>query len=219
MEDGSIVDSVDLIMQSAQDYYTKLFTKDEVVEHNIEERKMALKLITTKVTEEENEVLVATPTHEEVNKVVRNMPTRKSPGLDGMTFEVLKKCWPFVGQVCREMIVKCWEGGEMTTKALMGVIKLVSKGDNVQLFTNWRPLSMLITTNKILGKILANRTSVVIPKLVDVQQTGFIKSRSIIDNVLAYHVGRDYSKAKKLRALLLKLDFSKAYDRVAHIYL
>lgn len=107
----------------------------------------------------------------------------------------------------------------MITKALMGVIKLVAKGRNIQLFTNWRPLSMLTTTNKILGKFLANKTSMIIPRLVDVQQTGFIQSRSIVDNVLAYWVGQDYSRAKKLRALLLKLDFSKAYDRVAHIYL
>lgn len=55
--------------------------------------------------------------------------------------------------------------------------------------------------------------------LVDLEQYGFIKGHKILDNILAFNVGRDFVKAKKLRDFLLKLEFWKAYDRLDHFFL
>lgn len=51
---------------------------------------------------------------------------------------------------------------------------------------------------------------------MDAQQIGFVRGRHILDNILAYKVGKEFSKIKKFLAFLLKLDFLKAYDRLDH---
>lgn len=44
------------------------------------------------------------------------------PGLDGVTIEVLIKGWEFMGPVCFAMVKVVWGDGNMTTKALAGVL-------------------------------------------------------------------------------------------------
>lgn len=55
--------------------------------------------------------------------------------------------------------------------------------------------------------------------LVDKQQSGFIAGRSIIDNVLAFMVGKKYVQIKKLLALFLVAYFVKACNRLNHVFL
>lgn len=60
------------------------------------------------------------------------MAKGKAPELDGITAEVLIKCWSFMEIECVEMVQKSWDEGGLSTKALMGVIKLFSKGGMIQ---------------------------------------------------------------------------------------
>lgn len=78
---------------------------------------------------------------------------------------------------------------------------------------------MLSMTYKIISKLLACRIKPLIPSLVDEQQTGFVPGRSILDNLLAFRLGEDWVKITKQLVALLKLDFIKAFDKVAHIFL
>lgn len=67
------------------------------------------------------------------------------------------------------MVAQFWEDGIMTSKAAMGVIKLVLKGGDPRSLKNWRPLTMQTTTLKIISKIIARRFKKVIDHLVDGQ--------------------------------------------------
>lgn len=55
--------------------------------------------------------------------------------------------------------------------------------------------------------------------LVDLQQIGFIVGRKTLDNILAFRVGREYVCWKRILAIFLMLDFQKAYDRLAHVFI
>lgn len=55
--------------------------------------------------------------------------------------------------------------------------------------------------------------------LVDLQQIGFIAGRNIVDNILAFWVGKEHVTKKKLRAMCIKYDFMKAYHRLDHAFL
>lgn len=67
---------------------------------------------------------------------------------------------------------------------------------------------------KILSKLLTSRLQIEIPRLIDINQTGFVKGRSIADTfVYATELVQVCQKRKK-PAVVLKLDFAKAFDTV-----
>ena len=67
---------------------------------------------------------------------------------------------------------------------------------------------------KIATKVVANRLSPILNKIITPHQHGFIKGRSIYDNILAAMIGIDYAKLTNQECILLQLDLDKAYDRI-----
>lgn len=78
----------------------------------------------------------------------------------------------------------------------------------------FRPICLQNCTLKILSKVLTKRLQDDILKLIDLNQTGFIKGRSIFDTfVYALELVQVCHKRKR-PALVLKLDFAKVFDTV-----
>ena len=65
---------------------------------------------------------------------------------------------------------------------------------------------------KIIAKAVANRLKRLIPKLIDHDQTGFLKGRFIGENIRLVDATTKYPAAKNIPGLLLSLDFEKAFD-------
>jgi hypothetical protein len=72
---------------------------------------------------------------------------------------------------------------------------------------------------KFVAKAVANRISPVANRIVDPTQTAFIKGRLILDGALSLHEIIHELKTRNSKAILLKLDFEKAYDRVSWQFL
>jgi hypothetical protein len=72
---------------------------------------------------------------------------------------------------------------------------------------------------KLVAKAYAIRLSVVAHRTISLAQSAFIKGRFIQDGPLALHKIIHELMTKKLHAVLLKLDFEKAYDRVSWNFL
>lgn len=74
---------------------------------------------------------------------------------------------------------------------------------------------------KIIIKVVANRIEHTLPDVVDVEQSAFVQGRLIIDNALiameCFHWTKKKRKGKKV-VIALKLDMSKAYDRLEWIF-
>ena len=64
------------------------------------------------------------------------------------------------------------------------IIKLIPKKDvDPHFIKNWRPLTLLNCDYKIAAKAIANRMKTVISKLINIDQTGFLKGRFIGENI------------------------------------
>ncbi|KAL0287958.1 UNVERIFIED_CONTAM: hypothetical protein Sangu_2668400 [Sesamum angustifolium] len=94
-------------------------------------------------------------------------------------------------------------------------IILIPKNDSPQSWSEFKPISLCNVTNKILSKLLYNKISQALPDLISPSQSGFVPGRLIANNILlaqemTHHLDMRHSKGN----LILKLDMSKAYDRV-----
>lgn len=117
-----------------------------------------------------------------------------------------------------EVIQTFWLDGILTPRMIKGVIRLIPKEGELFFLWNWRPITLMNVLYKIINKILAKSLKLYLGFLVDEEQTGFITGRRIQDNILAFGVGRDFVKAKRLHALFVMWDFLKAYDRTTHFF-
>lgn len=94
------------------------------------------------------------------------------------------------------------------------LIVLIPKSQAAATPSAFRPVSPQNCPVKILTKLLTSRLQQQIARLIDVDQTGFIKGRSITENfVLATELIQCCHKSRVL-TLVIKLDFAKAFDSV-----
>ncbi|KAL3683806.1 hypothetical protein R1sor_001828 [Riccia sorocarpa] len=147
------------------------------------------------------------------------MPKEKSPGIDGVMVEILRLGWEFMKEDCFLMVQCFWDRKIFTGKDSKGVIKLIPKNDKKHLLQNWRPITLLTMTYKIIAKVMAERLKEMLPGLIDTQQTGFVVGRNIIDNILSLQLGQEWAQTTDQDVIFVKLDFMKAYDRIAHGFL
>ena len=104
----------------------------------------------------------------------------KSPGCYGLTVEIFQVLWEDIKIPLFNTIMYAYDKEELHLSARRGIISLIPKKDrDSTMLKNWRPLTLLNTDYKILSKALSYRIQKVLPKLIHMSQTGFMKGRNI----------------------------------------
>jgi hypothetical protein len=94
----------------------------------------------------------------------------------------------------------------------MSIITLIYKKGSRQAIRNYRPISLFGTDYKIIAKCLAERMMLVIPSVIDHDQTGFVKDRYIGENITIFLDVQEYLDNEMKPRLSFLADWEKAYD-------
>ncbi|WP_419617700.1 hypothetical protein, partial [Thiolapillus sp.] len=132
------------------------------------------------LTLQEKLLLEGEITLDEASLALKNMKNNKSPGSDGFTVEFFKFFWLQLGAFVVKSLNNSFRKGELSSTQKEGVIICIPKGDKAKdLIKNWRPISLLNVVYKIGSTCIANRLKLVLPSLINEDQTGFMTNRFI----------------------------------------
>ena len=94
---------------------------------------------------------------------------------------------------------------------------LIPKSKTPKDIIEYRPISLGNVISRLVSKVLVNRVKSILPNVISDSQSAFVLGRLITDNItVAYemlHRKRNRRKGK-IGHVVVKLDISKAYDRV-----
>ena len=96
-------------------------------------------------------------------------------------------------------------------------IVLIPKKNDPQYITEFRPISLSNVVSRIISKFLANRIKSILPNVISNAQSVFIPNRLITNNTtVAFEMLHRmwHRRKEKTSHMAVKLDISKAYDRV-----
>lgn len=105
-------------------------------------------------------------------------------------------------------------GGTLDSSINSGLIKLLYKGGDKDLIKNWRSITLLNVSYKVLAKILASRLSSILPKIINPTQTRFVKGRYILENLITCWETMEWARSSSQDARMFLIDYEKAYDRI-----
>ncbi|GAU12587.1 hypothetical protein TSUD_131970 [Trifolium subterraneum] len=176
-----------------------------------------LNLIQPRVTDDDNLVLTTPITKVEIQQALFQMHPDKSPGPDGFNPAFYQRFWEQCSDYIFSAASTSLERGYFPTSLNETNICLIPKCDNPTSMKDLRPISLCNVLYKMISKVLANRLKCCLDKCVPQEQSAFVEGRSILDNAL---IGTEVIHALKRKTkgrrgeLALKIDISKAYDKV-----
>ncbi|XP_040367431.1 uncharacterized protein LOC121050669 [Rosa chinensis] len=200
------------LKQIVLNYFRTLFTRPPPI--------FELKVVSVLprvITADMNMQLTREIGEEEVYAALKQMHPCKSPGLDGFSPDFYQHFWHIVG---RDVIaaVRNFMGDESLLRQLNHTcVTLIPKVKAPESMSQLRPISLCNVLYKIGSKVLANCLKPLLNGIISPFQRAFVAGRLISDNSLVAieisHFLKNRRSGKKGFAAL-KLDLSKAYDRV-----
>ena len=155
------------IMLTFYEFYKNLFS----LEHD-EEKKICMdqciSIIPSKINKEQSNMLGKEISVQEIEETISSLANGKSPCIDGLPAEFYKVNKDWIASELFEVYQFVTDNGSLGHKINQGLIKLLPKdGDKFQV-KNWRPITLLNISYKVITKLLANRIAKVLDSIISV---------------------------------------------------
>ena len=213
-ENKTITDPTD-ILNEMKNFYQGLYTKTKSI--RIEDSYYSnITNKMTKLTEDEKTRIERAISLEDLKNIVYKSKNNKSPGPDGFSNEFYKIFWLQINCLLLKLMNFYRKKGVLNKAQSSGIITCIPKGGKLRNeLKNWRPITLLNSIYKFYSGILAERIKNFLPKIINVDQKGFINGRFIGENTrLTYDIIVQCIR-QKIPGLIIIIDFEKAFDSIS----
>ena len=153
----------------------------------------------------------------EVRLALDQMAPLTAPGPDGMSPIFYESFWHIMGRDVTSVVLNALNSGVVPESTNSTSIALIPKVKHAKRFADFYPISFCNVVYKLISKVLVNWLKKFLSIAILESQSAFLSSRLISDNVLVAFETLHYLETKtngKMGQMALKLDMSKAYDKV-----
>lgn len=172
------------------------------------------------LNKEQANVLLTSITCKEIRDTLFSLKYDSVPGSDEYTVEFYKSNWTMVGDEFMAAIELFFTQNYLYYPINTTAISLIPKVESLVKMKEFRSICCCNVSYKILSKIIANRIKPLLPQLVDLNQSAFVKDRCIQDNILLMHnLVKSYQKIGGPSCCAIKVDIMKTFDTVKWGYL
>ncbi|XP_024200592.1 uncharacterized protein LOC112203927 [Rosa chinensis] len=179
-------------------------------------------LVQSKVTPEMNSMLCAPYTAVEIRAALFQMYPTKSPRPDGMPPLFFQQYWDTIGTDVVAAVQSFLHSGQLLASINYTHVYLIPKVKNPTCMSELRPIALCNVIYKICSKVLANRLKSILSQIISPFQSAFVPGRLITDNTLIANEVSHFihnNRSSNDGVMSLKLDMSKAYDRMEWVFL
>jgi hypothetical protein len=204
------------MQEVARQYFVNIFQQQN------SEFSSVLDVVSPSISDIDNDTLTAPFTKAEFRAATFSMHPDKCSGPDGYSPGFYQQFWNICGDDIFKECCEWLDTGQFPPDLNFTNIALIPKGSSQVSMKDWRPIALCNVLYKIISKVLANRLKNVLSKCISDNQSAFVPGRSILDNAMVAIEVLHFMKAKTRgedRYVALKLDISKAYDRMDWNYL
>ena len=153
-------------------------------------------------------------TIEEIQSILSISKNDKSPGPDGIPVEVYRALFEVMERDLLRVVEVSRISGKIPVVFNSTFIALIPKSDCPKSFNDFRPISLCNFIYKIIGKIISTRIKKLLGRVISMEQFGFLPGQQIHEAVGIIQEGLHSIHVKGFKSVVLKIDLSKAYDRV-----
>ena len=173
----------------------------------------------SKLTQADKDRLDLPITLNELDFEIRNSNKASAPGIDGLSNRIIEFYWEYLKRPLLKSFNYMVGRKKLSHNFNTIVVKIIPKKGDLGAISNWRPISLLSCSYKIISAVLCNRLNTVIDKLLTIKQKGFSSSKLLQNNLSNIFESISHLNASEIDAALCCVDFKKAFDNIAHSYI
>ena len=141
-------------------------------------------------------------------------------GVDGFNAFFFKNTWEIIKLDLIDVVKEFFNNNTMFPPYNCTAVTLIPKAKNANKVGDYRPIACCTVIYKIISRVLAGRLQLVIGKVIDPAQSGFIPGRQMTENILlATELIKGYSRKHNSPRCMIKMDLRKAYDSISWVFL
>ena len=149
----------------------------------------------------------------DVFEALVSLDVGKSPGIDKISPRVLRSCAEALTEPLYHLFSQSLRYATLPSSWKVHKIVPVPKAGDLTSVKNYRPISLLSNTSKVLERIIYNKIINHIGKDINPRQFGFTKNSSTLQQMLIF---LDQIINSPQQTDVIYLDISKAFDTVSH---
>ncbi|XP_026459189.1 uncharacterized protein LOC113359830 [Papaver somniferum] len=214
MRDGNVINNQKDIADELVSHFEKKFEfQDVLIEESL------LKNIPEVISSEDQTMLDKIPEEEEIKDTIFSIDPDSSPGSDGFSGIFYRACWQIIKENVVQAIQFCWSRKFIPKGLNSKFLVLLPKVEGAKSPNQFRPIGLSNVSFKIFTKLITNRMSGLMAKIISSQQAAYVKGRCIQEQILlASKMVNEMKKKRRCGNVGLKLDISQAYDSSAKIF-